>query len=56
MHNYFIDSGTSSNVMPYFVCQNINVVPTKCTTRIIQFNISDVKVMGEMKDVMVSLN
>jgi hypothetical protein len=36
--------------MPYLVCKNINVVPTKRTTRIIHLDISDAKVMGELKD------
>jgi hypothetical protein len=41
--------------MPYSMCQKINVVPSKCTTRIIQLDRSDVKFMGELKDVMIRL-
>jgi hypothetical protein len=37
------------------VFQKINVVPTKSTTRIIQLDRSYVKVMGELKDVMIRL-
>jgi hypothetical protein len=32
VHNCLVDSCASSNVMPYYICQNINVVSTKCTT------------------------
>jgi hypothetical protein len=41
--------------MPYSVCQRINVVPQMSTTRIIQLDRSDVKVRGELKDVMIRL-
>lgn len=32
VHNCLVDTGASSNAMPYFVCQKINVVPAKRTT------------------------
>ena len=53
MHNCFVDLGASSNVMPYSICKNISVYPTKWTTQIFQLDRSDVKVMDEIKDVMI---
>jgi hypothetical protein len=29
VHNFLVDSGASSNVMPYFVCKKLNVEPKK---------------------------
>ena len=56
VHNFLVDSGASSNVMPYSVCKNINAQPKMCRTKIIQLDISHVKVMGELKDVMIRLS
>ena len=53
VHNYLVDSGASSNVMPYSVYKNLNAQPKMCRTRIIQLDRSHVKVMGEHKDVMI---
>jgi hypothetical protein len=55
VNNYLVDSRYSSNLMPYYLCQNINVVPKKSTTRIIQLDRLDVKVRGELKYVMIRL-
>jgi len=41
--------------MPYFVYKKINDVESKCTTWIIQLDKSNVKFMGELKDVMIKL-
>ena len=41
--------------MPYSVCKNLNAQPKMCRTRIIQLDRSHVKVMGELKDVMIRL-
>lgn len=35
LHNCLVDSGASTNVMPYDVCQNLNAQPQKCTTQIV---------------------
>jgi predicted aspartyl protease len=37
VHNFLVDSGASSNIIPYFVCKKINAQPhkydhTNCTT------------------------
>jgi hypothetical protein len=53
VHNCLDDSGGSSNVMPYLVCKRLNAQPKMCRTRIIQLDRSHVKVMGELKDVMI---
>jgi hypothetical protein len=55
MHNCLVDSGASSNVMPYFVCKKLNATPTKISTHIIQLDISEVKVIEELKDVMIRI-
>ena len=55
VHNSLVDSGASSNVMPYLVCIKRNVEPQICKTKIIQLDRSNVKVMGELKDVLILL-
>ena len=42
-------------MLPYLVCKNINVEPQICKTKIIQLDRSNVKVMGELKDVLICL-
>ena len=42
--------------MPYSVCKNLNAQPKMCRTKIIQLDRSHVKVMGELKDVMIQLS
>ena len=51
VHNYLVDLGSSSNVMPYLVFKKLNAKPKICKTKIIQLDRSHVKVMGELKDV-----
>ena len=41
--------------MPYSMCKNINVQPQRCNTKIIQLDKLDLKVMGELKDVLIQL-
>jgi hypothetical protein len=53
VHKSLVNPGASSNVRSYFVCQRINVVPSKCTIIIIQLDRFDLKVMDELKDVMI---
>jgi hypothetical protein len=55
VHNCLADSGASSNIMPYAVCQKINVVPQLTKTRIIQLDRTYVKVKGELKYVLIRL-
>ena len=55
VHNYLVDSGASSNVMPLLVCKRINGQPIPSSYQIIQLDRSVVKVLGEMKDVLIRL-
>jgi hypothetical protein len=55
VHNYFVDLGSSSNIISCFVCQRINNVPSKCITGIIQLYSYDVKVMRELNHGMIIL-
>jgi hypothetical protein len=45
--------GASSNVMLYSVCKKFNATPTKSDTHIIQLDRTEVKFIGELKDVMI---
>ena len=53
--NCLVDSGASSNMMPYLVCKKINAKPKICKTNIIQLDRSHVKVLRELKDVLIRL-
>ena len=55
VHNSLVDSGASSNMMVCLVCKKLNAQPKMCRTNIIQLDRSHVKVMGELKDVMIRL-
>lgn len=55
VHNFLVDSGTSSNIMPYDVCKRLNAEPQKSATQTVQFDCSNVKVMGELKDAIITL-
>ena len=52
-HNCLVDSSAYSNVMPYDVSKRINVEPKKTNTWIIQLDRLGVRVMGELKDVVI---
>ena len=56
IHNYMVDSGTSSNVMPFSVCQKLNVDPKKSNIQIVQLDRSKVRVLGEMRNVLIRLS
>ena len=55
VHNCMVASGTSSNVIPFSVCQKLNVDPKKsnknCTTRPLQS-----QGLGEMRNVLIRLS
>jgi hypothetical protein len=38
VHNYLVDLGASSNVMPYFFCKKLNDQRKICKTKIIQLD------------------
>jgi hypothetical protein len=56
LHNCLVDSGASSNIMPLSVCKKMNATPTKSDTHIIQLYRTEVKVIGELKDVMIQIS
>jgi hypothetical protein len=56
VHNCLVDSGASSNVMPFSFCKKLNAQSKMCRTKIIQLDRSHVKVMGELKDLMIQLS
>jgi hypothetical protein len=51
-----VDSGASSNVMPWLVCQKINAEVEPSSLKIIQLDRSDVKVIGKLKNVLIRLS
>jgi hypothetical protein len=55
LHNCLVDSGASSNVMPLSICKKLNTVPLKRDKHVIQLDKTQVKVMGELKDVMIRI-
>lgn len=56
VHNCLVDFGASSNIVPYSMCKNLNVGTHKCTTKIVQLDRSNVKGLGELKDVIIRLS
>ena len=55
VHNCLLDSGATVNVMPISVCKKINGQPKPSTWRVVQLDRTDVKVIGEMEDVLIHL-
>jgi hypothetical protein len=51
-----VDSGASSNVMPLFVCQKINAEGQPSSLKIIELDRTNVKVIGELKNVLVRIS
>ena len=56
VHNHLVDFGTSSNVMPYSICNKLNAEPQMSKTKIIQLDRSHVKSFRELKDVLIRLS
>jgi hypothetical protein len=56
LHNCMVDLGASSNVMTFKVCEKINVKPEESDIQIIQMDITRVKVIGELKNVLIRLS
>ena len=56
VHNCVVDSGASVNIMPLSVCKKINGQPKISTWRVIQLDRTNVKVIGEMEDVLIRLS
>jgi hypothetical protein len=56
VHNCLVDLGASSNIMPYSFCLQINAKPHKSYIQIVQLDRTRVKVLGELKDVLIRLS
>ena len=56
VHNCLVDSGSSVNVMPLSVCKKINGQPKPTTWQVTQLDRTNVKVVGEMEDVLIRLS
>ena len=50
-----IDSRASSNVMPFFVCKRLNGKYVPSNSYITQLDRTNLRVVGEMKDVLVRI-
>jgi hypothetical protein len=55
IHNFLVDSGASSNVMPLSICKKLNATLVKSDKHVIQLDRTQVKVIGELKDVMIRM-
>jgi hypothetical protein len=55
LHNFLVDLGASYNVMPLSICKKLNAFPLKIYKHVIQIDRTQVKVMGELKDVMIKM-
>ena len=51
-----VDSGSSVNVMPLVVCKQINGQPKPTTWEVTQLDKTNVKVVGEMENVLIRLS
>jgi hypothetical protein len=56
VHNCMVDLGASSNVMPWSICQKINAEVETSTLKIIQLDRTSVKVIGELRNVLIRLS
>ena len=53
IHNFLVDSGASSNVMPFSLCKKLNETLLKISIHIIQLEKTELRVQGELKDVLI---
>ena len=53
VYNHLVDLGALSNVMPYSVYRKLNVEPGNRSTNMIQKDRDQVKVIGELNDVLI---
>ena len=56
LHNCLVDFGSSVNVMPLVVCKKINGKPKPMSWEVIQLDRTSVKVVVEMKNVLIRLS
>jgi hypothetical protein len=56
VHNCLVDLRASLNVMPYSIYKNLNAQQQIFKMKIIQLDRSNLKVLGELKDVLIRLS
>jgi ribonuclease HI len=56
LHNCLVDSESSSNIIPLSICKKLNAVPLKSDKHVIQLDMTQVKVIGELKDMMIRMS
>jgi hypothetical protein len=56
LHNCLVNSGASFNVMPLSICKKLNTTPLKSDKHVIQLDRTQVKVIRELKDVMIIMD
>jgi hypothetical protein len=56
LHNYLVDSGASSNIIPLSIFKTLNSIPLKSDKHVIQLDRTQVKVIGELRDVMIRIS
>jgi hypothetical protein len=56
LHTCLVDSGASSNVIPLSICKKLDVVKLKSDKHVIQLDINQVKVIGEIKDAIIRMD
>ena len=56
VHNCLVDFGSLVNVMPLVVCKQINGKPKPTTWEVTQLDKTNVKVVGEMENVLIRLS
>ena len=55
LHNFLVDSGASTNVMPMGVCKKLGLSPINPDKRVVQLDKFEVKVIGELLNVHMQL-
>ena len=55
VHNLLVDSSAPSTVMAYVVAKILHAMLEKTGTQIIQLDRTNVKVIGELKDVLIRM-
>jgi hypothetical protein len=55
LHNCLVDSGESSNVMALSICKKLNTAPLKSYKHVKELDRTQVKFIGELKDVMIKM-
>jgi len=53
VHNFLVDFGASSIFMPYAVAKRLHAIPEKTGTRIMKLDKRNVKLIGELKYVLI---